>query len=331
MPDRPHVDVGRARQRAGPDLPSLVVHCGDVAAQGAQSGRHQLRVPRTQRCVHSGRTDRQRRRAPGPAQSSTSIRAGGPSPCHRLVGGRGCPGHPCRRRLRVHANSLPVTAKVRHRGGRSAPCVGVTRRHDPPMIWPAVRRLRRDRRCSWRPTTTSRPPIPRRSCASSESRGDRVISVARWGLLPVVGGQPSGGRPDDQCAGRDGRHGQGLRGAPFRKGVVWYRRTAGSSGHDRRAQAPALHDVAGRVRLRRPVDRRTGSACPARSSRRRPSATCTRVHDRMPLLLEPDRWTEWLTAPADEALLAPPPLQVRGIDRDQAGRPGGRQRPKRWT
>jgi putative SOS response-associated peptidase YedK len=34
----------------------------------------------------------------------------------------------------------------------------------------------------------------------------------------------------------------------------------------------------------------------------------TRVHDRMPLLLEPDRWTEWLTAPAAEALLAPPPL-----------------------
>jgi len=24
-------------------------------------------------------------------------------------------------------------------------------------------------------------------------------------------------------------------------------------------------------------------------------------------LLEPDRWTEWLTAPAAEALLAPPP------------------------
>jgi putative SOS response-associated peptidase YedK len=34
----------------------------------------------------------------------------------------------------------------------------------------------------------------------------------------------------------------------------------------------------------------------------------TRIHDRMPLLLEPGRWEEWLTGPAGGSLLAPPPL-----------------------
>lgn len=31
-----------------------------------------------------------------------------------------------------------------------------------------------------------------------------------------------------------------------------------------------------------------------------------KIHDRMPLLLEVDRWEEWLTAPADPVLLTPP-------------------------
>ncbi len=31
------------------------------------------------------------------------------------------------------------------------------------------------------------------------------------------------------------------------------------------------------------------------------------IHDRMPLLIQPDRWEEWLTAPADPGLLVPPP------------------------
>lgn len=32
----------------------------------------------------------------------------------------------------------------------------------------------------------------------------------------------------------------------------------------------------------------------------------TRVHDRMPLMLEPDRWEEWLTATQRDTLLTPP-------------------------
>ena len=32
----------------------------------------------------------------------------------------------------------------------------------------------------------------------------------------------------------------------------------------------------------------------------------TRVHDRMPLILEPDRWDEWLTATQSDSLLTPP-------------------------
>jgi putative SOS response-associated peptidase YedK len=40
-----------------------------------------------------------------------------------------------------------------------------------------------------------------------------------------------------------------------------------------------------------------------------------RVHHRMPLMLEPQRWQEWLTAPADPVLLAPTDLgYVGGIE-----------------
>jgi putative SOS response-associated peptidase YedK len=40
-----------------------------------------------------------------------------------------------------------------------------------------------------------------------------------------------------------------------------------------------------------------------------------RVHHRMPLLLEPERWQEWLTAPADTGLLAPAaPSYVASIE-----------------
>lgn len=35
----------------------------------------------------------------------------------------------------------------------------------------------------------------------------------------------------------------------------------------------------------------------------------TRVHDRMPLLIQPERWEEWLTAPADPALLTQADLE----------------------
>ena len=44
-----------------------------------------------------------------------------------------------------------------------------------------------------------------------------------------------------------------------------------------------------------------------------------RVHDRMPLLLPPQAWTEWLTAPAGPELLRPPPaawlegLEIRPV------------------
>jgi putative SOS response-associated peptidase YedK len=41
----------------------------------------------------------------------------------------------------------------------------------------------------------------------------------------------------------------------------------------------------------------------------------TLVHDRMPLVLPEDRWDDWLNAPADEALLAPTPAEmVAGIE-----------------
>lgn len=37
-------------------------------------------------------------------------------------------------------------------------------------------------------------------------------------------------------------------------------------------------------------------------------AALTRIHDRMPLLLTPDRWQEWLTGAPDPELLIPPSL-----------------------
>ena len=39
------------------------------------------------------------------------------------------------------------------------------------------------------------------------------------------------------------------------------------------------------------------------------------VHDRMPLVLEPDRWSEWLTSADATGLLAPPRLEyAAGIE-----------------
>ena len=45
----------------------------------------------------------------------------------------------------------------------------------------------------------------------SASAGGRVLSVARWGLVPPWATDRRVGRPHDQCPGRDGRDHEGVR------------------------------------------------------------------------------------------------------------------------
>jgi putative SOS response-associated peptidase YedK len=167
----------------------------------------------------------------------------------------------------------------------------------------------------------------------------RVLSVARWGLVPVwadhprIGARMINARSETVATARayaasfkgkrclvpadgwfewatiDGRKQPHFMTVPegFAFAGLWAERPARSDGAATRgSERPARSDgaatkySAGRFGLSFSII--TTAAV----------GDLARIHDRMPLLLEPDRWEEWLTAPvtdgtAAEALLAPPP------------------------
>lgn len=135
----------------------------------------------------------------------------------------------------------------------------------------------------------------------------RVLSVARWGLVPHWADSPRAG----------------ARMINARAETVETSRAFGPSFKNKRCLVPAdgwfewvvLDGVKRPHFMTAPegfafaglwLESRFGLSCSIITTAA--VGDLTRVHDRMPLLLRPDRWEEWLSAPADPGLLTPPPL-----------------------
>lgn len=159
--------------------------------------------------------------------------------------------------------------------------------------------------------------------------GQRVLSVARWGLLPPWADHPRAG----------------ARMINARAETVATSRAYGPSFARRRCLVPAdgwYEWVRGPGRATQPyfMTPRDGGVLAFaglwsvwQRGSQPPLLTCTvlttaargelaRVHDRMPLLLPRQRWGDWLAAPADAAeLLSAPPerllsdLEIRPVGR----------------
>lgn len=133
----------------------------------------------------------------------------------------------------------------------------------------------------------------------SESRHGRALSVARWGLVPAWADNPR----------------VGARMINARAETVATARAFAASFQGRRCLVPV--DGWFEWLEKRPFYMTVpdGFALGGLWTRNRHGLSCTivttaavgqltKVHSRMPLLVLPERWEEWLTAPADPALLA---------------------------
>lgn len=141
----------------------------------------------------------------------------------------------------------------------------------------------------------------------SESQAGRVLSVARWGLVPVWADNPR----------------IGARMINARSETVATAKAYAPSFKGKRCLVPAdgwfeWATIDGR-KIPHFMTAPEGFAFAGLWAAGRFGLSCTiittaavgeltRIHDRMPLLLEPDRWADWLSAPASEELLVPPPL-----------------------
>ncbi|HYN96218.1 MAG TPA: SOS response-associated peptidase [Pilimelia sp.] len=150
----------------------------------------------------------------------------------------------------------------------------------------------------------------------SRSLGSRALSIARWGLLPVWAKAPA----------------VGSRMINARVESVATSPAYARPFVSRRCLVPAdgWYEWVRRGSRRQPYFMTAADGAPlafaglwgpwGEGEARR--LTCTvlttaavgdlaAVHDRMPLLLAPDRWAAWLQAPADDpALLSPPPAAL---------------------
>lgn len=141
----------------------------------------------------------------------------------------------------------------------------------------------------------------------SESRGQRVISVARWGLLPVWADNPRAGARMINARSETVATAKAYAASFKQKRCIvpadgWFEWAT----IDGRKQPHFMTLPEGLAFAGLWASGRFGLSCSIITTAA--VGGLTRVHDRMPLLLEPDRWSEWLTAPADAALLAPPSL-----------------------
>jgi putative SOS response-associated peptidase YedK len=138
----------------------------------------------------------------------------------------------------------------------------------------------------------------------SAERGTRVVSAARWGLVPFWANDPR----------------QGARMINARAETVMTSRAFSSAFEKRRCLVPAdgWYEWAREGGRKQPYfmtgldgltlagvwthkgDLMTFSVLTLPAAGR-----LARVHDRMPLVLPPQRWAEWLTATASNALLTP--------------------------
>lgn len=158
-------------------------------------------------------------------------------------------------------------------------------------------------------------PIVRMSTSANSGAGGRVLSLARWGLVPPWADDPR----------------IGVRMINARSETVATMRAFAPSFAKRRCLVPAdgwyewtRTDTGKQAYFMTGTG--TGLVFAGLWTPSRFGLTCSvltmaaqgelaRVHDRMPLLLEEDRWEEWLTAAADPGLLAPPAESyVAGIE-----------------
>ncbi len=154
------------------------------------------------------------------------------------------------------------------------------------------------------------PTDPAPMVRISEAAGGRVLSVARWGLLPSWAESP-----------RAGARMINARAETLATARAFARPFAG-----RRCLVPADGWFEWVERKPFYMTRPEGFAFAGLWESNRHGLSCTivttaatgqlqRVHHRMPLLLEPERWQEWLAGPAEPGLLAPTdPAYVAAIE-----------------
>ena len=185
-----------------------------------------------------------------------------------------------------------------------------------------------------RPATRNRAERP--DCRRPAKRVARELRVVRWGLVPVLGQGHLDRQPPDQRAGRD-RGGQArvpprVRPAPLPAA----RRTATTSGRrpgtrpSRSKQPYFIHRAdggvlafAGLYELWRdkavPDDDPRAWLWTATIITTRAEDEVGRIHDRMPMVIEPARWADWLDPAASQ--------RRRAARAAGASRPGGTDAP----
>jgi putative SOS response-associated peptidase YedK len=157
----------------------------------------------------------------------------------------------------------------------------------------------------------------------SRGRGERVLSVARWGLLPVwardprVGSRMINARAETVATSPAYAPAFGGRRALVpADGWFEWRREGG------RRQAYFLTPADGEVLALAGLWSRWGEQGLMTFSVVTTAAAgdLAWVHDRMPLVLPASRWSEWLAGDASPVLLRPPPPElVRGLEVRRVG------------
>lgn len=177
-------------------------------------------------------------------------------------------------------------------------------------LFEAVDETGGDLRADYNVAPTDRAPIVR----ISAERGARVVSAARWGLVPFWASDPR----------------QGSRMINARVETVATSRAYASAFEKRRCLVPAdgWYEWVRGPGGKRPyyMTMPSGLALAGIWSTRDDLTTFSvltmpalgelaRVHDRMPLILPPQRWEEWLTATVGNVLLTPaPPAFLTAIE-----------------
>ena len=164
------------------------------------------------------------------------------------------------------------------------------------------------------PTKEVYAVVERPPSKDSGAAPERQLRVLRWGLIPSWAKEPGDRQPDDQRPDGDGRGEAGLPPRVRRRDAACCRPTATSSGTRRRRRPRP----ASRASSRSSSGPRTAATLamaglyeiwkdPTRDDDdpERFRWTCTvltteaedsvgHIHDRMPLMVEPDRWASWL-------------------------------------
>jgi putative SOS response-associated peptidase YedK len=152
----------------------------------------------------------------------------------------------------------------------------------------------------------------------SASAGGRVLSTARWGLVPPWAADLRGGARMINARAETVATSSAFAPSFARRRCLvpadgWYEWVKlGPDGRARQAyyMTPADGDVlafAGIWSVWGNADDRVLTCSIITTAA---IDDLRAVHDRMPLVLPPDRWAAWLSGPADETLLAPTPSPV---------------------